>query len=72
MVRTQVQKPLPGPRKSKRGESKGDVRRGATAGGVMYKGECVRVVTGRRSEEMTQSNTFSRRGSEVPLESQKG
>ena len=27
---------------------------------------------GRRSEEMTQSNTSSLRGSEVPLESQRG
>ena len=27
---------------------------------------------GRRSEEMTQSNTSSPRGSEVPLESQRG
>ena len=27
---------------------------------------------GRRSEEMTQSNTSSSRGSEVPLESQRG
>ena len=27
---------------------------------------------GRRSEEMTQSNTSSPRGSEVPLESQSG
>ena len=27
---------------------------------------------GRRSEEMTQSNTFSPRGLEVPLEFQKG
>ena len=29
-------------------------------------------LTGRRSEEMTQSNTFSPRRSEVPLESQRG
>ena len=38
----------------------------------MEKGGCVRVIEGRRSEEMTQSNTFSPRGSEVPLECQRG
>ena len=38
----------------------------------MEKGRCVRVIEGRRSEEMTQSNTSSLRGSEVPLESQRG
>ena len=34
------------PPKSKRGGSKGDVRRGATARGVMEKGGCVRVIEG--------------------------
>ena len=52
--------------------SKGDVRGGATARGAMEKGGCVRVIEGRRSEEMTQSNTSSPRGSEVTLESQRG
>ena len=38
----------------------------------MEKGGCVRVIEGGRSEEMTQSNTSSPRGSEVPRESQRG
>ena len=38
----------------------------------MEKGGCVRVIEGRRSEEMIQSNIFSPWGSEVPLESQRG
>ena len=72
MVRTQVLKHLPGARKSKSRRSKGDVRRRVTASGAMEKGGCVRVIEGRRSEEMTQSNTSSPRGSEVSLESQRG
>ena len=60
MVRTQVLEHLPGERKGKRGGSKGDVRRGATARGALEKSGCVRVIEGRRSEEMTQSNTSSR------------
>ena len=54
MVRTQVLKHLPGARKGKRSGSKEDVRKGATE-----KGGCVRSLRGRRSEEMTQSNTSS-------------
>ena len=46
MVRTQILKHLPGARKGKRGESKGDIRRGATARGAMEKGGCVRVIEG--------------------------
>ena len=46
MVRTQVLKLLPGARKYKSRRSKGDVRRGATAGGAMEKGGCVRVIEG--------------------------
>ena len=45
MVRTHVQKHLPGARKSKR-RSKGYVRRGATARAAMEKGGCVRVIEG--------------------------
>ena len=45
------------PPSSKKRWSKGDARRGASARGVMEKGGCVRVIEGRRSEEMTQSNT---------------
>ena len=71
MVRTQVLKHLPGARKGKRRGSKGDVRRGATARGGMEKGGCVRLIKGE-VKEMTQSNTFSLRGSEVTLESQRG
>ena len=44
MVRTQVLKHLPGAGTSKRGRSKGDVRRRATASGAMEKGGCVRVI----------------------------
>ena len=61
--RTQVLKHLPGAGKSKRGGSKGN---------VVQKGWCVRIIDGRRSEKMTQSNTSSPRGSEVPLKSQRG
>ena len=46
MVRAQVLKHLPGARKGKRGGSKGNVRRGATASGAMEKGGCVRVIEG--------------------------
>ena len=46
MVRTQALKHLPGARKGKRGGSKGDVRRGATASGAMETGGCVRVIEG--------------------------
>ena len=38
----------------------------------MEKGGCVRIIKGRRLEELTQSNTSSLQGSEVPLESQRG
>ena len=72
MVRTQVLKHLPRARKCKRRRSKEDVRGTATARGAMEKGGHVRVIKGRRSEEMTQSNTSSPRGSEVPLEFQRG
>ena len=44
MVRTKVLKHLPGARKGKSRRSKGDVRGGATARGVMEKGGCVRVI----------------------------
>ena len=44
MVRTQVLKHLPGVGKGKRGASKGDVRRGATARRAMEKSGYVRVI----------------------------
>ena len=65
-------KHLRGAGKGKRGGSKGDVRRGATARGAMEKVGVSGSLRGRRSEEITQSNTSSPRGSEVPLESQRG
>ena len=46
MVRTKVLKHLPEARKDKRGGSKGDVRRGATAREAMEKGGCDRVIEG--------------------------
>ena len=46
MVRTQVLKHLPGAGKGKRGESKGDTRRGATARRAMEKGRYVGVIDG--------------------------
>ena len=61
----QNQGPEAPPRSKKRG-SKRDVRRGA-----MEKGGCAGSLRGRRSEEMTQSNT-SPWGSEGTLESQRG
>ena len=72
MVKTQVLKYFPGTKKGKRGESKGDVRRGATVRGAMEKVGVSGSLKGRRSEEMTESNTSSPRGSEIPLESQRG
>ena len=36
----------------------------------MEKSKYARIIEGRRSEEMTQSNTSTPRGSEVPFESQ--
>ena len=42
----------------------------ATARGAMEKSRYVRIIGGRRSEEMTHSSTSSPRGSEVPFESQ--
>ena len=62
MVRIQDLKHLPGTRKNKRGGSKENVRRETTARGAMQKTRYVRVIRKRRSEEMTQSNTFSHRG----------
>ena len=47
--------------------SKEDVRGGATARGATEESGHVRIIEGRKSEEITQSNTFSPRGSEVPL-----
>ena len=46
MVITQVLKHLSRTGKNERGRSKGDIRRGATARGVMEKGGCVRVIEG--------------------------
>ena len=51
MAKTQVLKHLPRARKSKRGGSKGYVRRGATTSGAMEKGGCVRVIEGKEVKE---------------------
>ena len=53
MVRTQVLKHLPRAGESKRGRSKGDVRRRATVRGAVKKGGCVRVIEG---EEVRRDN----------------
>ena len=72
MIKTQVLKHLSGARKGKRGASKEDVMGGATARGAMDKGRYLKVIEEKRSEEMTQSNTSSLRGSKVLFESQRG
>ena len=63
MVRTQVLKHLPGARKEGAKEMSGEERWRRVGVSGSLKG---------RSEDMTQSNTSSPRGSEVPLESQRG
>ena len=70
MVRTKVLKHLPGARKGKRGTN-GNVRRGVTASEAMEKGGCVWVIEREEVRGDILSNTFSPRGSEVPLESQR-
>ena len=72
MVRTQVPKHLPGARKGKRGGSKRDVRRGATASGAMEKGGCVRIIEGEEVRRDDPVEYFPPRVSKVPLESQRG
>ena len=72
MIRTQVLKHLPGARLGERGGSKENFRGGTTARGVMEKSRYVRVMEGRKSEKITQSNTSTPQGSEVPFECQKG
>ena len=59
------------PPRSKKGGSKGKIREGATARGAMEESRYFRLIEERRSEKMTQSNTSSPRGSEVPFESQR-
>ena len=61
MIRTQVLKHLPGAGEGKRGGGKGIIRVQATAIEAMKKSRYVRDMEGRRSEEMTQSNTSSLR-----------
>ena len=57
-------KHLPGARESEREGSKRDVRRGATARGVMEKSWCVRVI---ERKEVTQSNTTPHGGQKYVL-----
>ena len=54
---------LPRATESEKGGSKGGVRRGATAKGVMEKSRYAGSLRGRRSKEMTQLNTSFPRGS---------
>ena len=68
MIRTQVLKHLPGARKGKRGVQKdmsGEERLSEERWRRVGVSGSLR---GRRSEEMTQSNISSPRGSEVPYE----
>ena len=69
MIRTQILKHLPGAKRGKKGRSKGDVRRGATASGAMEKGGCVRVIEGEEVRGDNPVEYFLPTGSEVPLES---
>ena len=65
----------PGPEacpRSKRGESRGDVRGGATARGAMEKSRYVRVVEGEGVRGDDPVKYFLPTGSEVPFESQRG
>ena len=64
MVKTQVLKHLPGAREEGAKEMSGEERWRWV--GVLES------LMGTRSEEMIQSNTSSPRGSEIPLESQRG
>ena len=72
MIRTQVLKHLPGARENERGGSKENARGRATARVAMEESRYVRVIEREEAEEMTQSNTSSPQGSEVPFESQRG
>ena len=75
MIRTQVLKHLPGARKGKREGRKRDFRRGEQwrrVGEKVRRDDPIKSLRGKRSEEMTRSNTSSPRGSEVPFESKKG
>ena len=72
MVKTQVLKHLPGARKDKRGRSKGDVRRGATARGSMERGRCVRIVEGEEFRRDDPVKYFLPAGREVLLEFHRG
>ena len=63
---------LPRSKKSKRRGSKGDVREERLPVEQWRKMGGSGSLRRRRSEEMTQSNTSYPRGSEVPLESQRG
>ena len=59
MIRNQVIKHLSGAIRSKKGESKGDVRRGATSRGVMEKSWRIKVIDRKEAKMMTQNEYFS-------------
>ena len=63
-------KNLPGVGKGERGRSKGDVRGGATARGVMEKSKYIRVIEGEEVKRDDLIEYFPG-GLEVPLESQR-
>ena len=71
MIKTQILKHLPKAGKGEREGSKGNVRGGATAKGAMEKSRCVRVIKGKEVRRDDPVEYFPR-GSEVPLESQRG
>ena len=72
MVRTQVLKHLPGTERAREeGEKKMSGKEQLSEKGCKRVG-MLKSLRGRRSEEMTQSNTSSPRGSEVPLEFLRG
>ena len=63
---------IPKSRKKKRSGSKGNVRRGATGGGMMKKNEGIRIVERKRLREMIKQNTFFPRRFELTFEFQRG
>ena len=71
MIRTRVLKHFPGARKSERGESKGDVVRGATARQAMEKSRYARVIERKVVRRGDSIDTSSLRGSEIIFKSQK-
>ena len=72
MIRSQILKFLPGAREGKRGGSREIPEEELLPDDQWRRVGMSGSLRGRRSEEMTQSNTFSPWGSEVPFESHRG